>query len=204
MPNCSRIEWLNSVKSTNQVAGDRIYGLDNLSVIAAREQTSGRGRGSHLWHSRKDENLTFSLVLKYSADTLNLQASDAILITCMTTMGIVDYLKSKGISPRIKWPNDIWVGDRKICGILIENQLEDSRFIYSIIGVGFNLNQTYWPKELPNPISLKELTDKDFCLEEELSDMIEKICLRYNSLLSAQGRKSLQEEFGKYVFRLDE
>ena len=143
-------------------------------------------------------NLTFSLLYRPAA----LASADILLITCGTTLGIRDYLLGHGIESRIKWPNDIWVGDRKICGILIENKLDGTTIAESIIGIGFNLNETDWPEELPNPVSLKELTGSDYDPEQELADLAEKICRRLSDIDSAGGRLRLQEEFGKNVFRL--
>ncbi|MBO4743293.1 MAG: biotin--[acetyl-CoA-carboxylase] ligase [Bacteroidales bacterium] len=194
------IMWLDTAQSTNRAVREASSRLDNLSVIAAVEQTAGRGQGTHTWHSLPGENLTFSLL----ARPCNLQTSEIICITCATTLGIRDYLLSRGVSSRIKWPNDIWVDDRKICGILIENKLDGNTVAESIIGIGLNLNQTSWPADLPNPVSLKQITGKDYDTHAELEVLAEKICRRLSLLDSAIGRKKLQEEFGKNVFRLHE
>ena len=134
----------------------------------------------------------------------DLPAREMIAITCATTLGIRDYLLSHGIEARIKWPNDIWVGDKKICGILIENILDGTGIGASIIGIGLNLNETGWPADLPNPVSLSELTGKRYDCREELEALAEKIRRRFSLAESRDGRENLQEEFGKYVFRLPE
>ena len=190
--------WLSTTDSTNRALREASSGLDNLSVIATREQTAGRGQGTHTWHSEPGLNLTFSLLFRPKV----LHTEVIILITCGTTLGIRDYLLSRGVESRIKWPNDIWVKDRKICGILIENKLDGTRVAESIIGIGFNLNETQWPADLPNPVSLKQLTGKDYETHAELEALAEKICRRLSSSDTAIGRKVLQEEFGKNVFRL--
>ena len=190
--------WLDTVDSTNRAVREAISRLDNLSVVAAHGQTAGRGQGTHTWHSLPGQNLTFSLLFRPN----NLETDDIILITCGTTLGIRDYLLGQGVPSRIKWPNDIWVGERKICGILIENRLDGKRVTESIIGIGLNINQTDWPADLPNPVSLKEITGKDYDLDAELPSLAEKICRRLSEIDSATGRMRLQEEFGKNVFRL--
>ena len=190
--------WLDKVESTNKSLREALPHSDNLSVIAAVEQMAGRGQGSHSWHSLRGQNLTFSILFKPSA----LAAGKILLITCATTLGILDYLSSKGIRARIKWPNDIWVGDKKICGILIENILREGLVDSSIIGVGLNLNQVEWPSDLPNPVSLKELTGKSYDTAEELEGLANKICRRLTSIGDSDGESELQEEFGKKVFRL--
>ena len=178
-------------------------GRDNLSIVAARSQTAGRGQGSHTWHSTPGENLTFSILYRFTGP-FSLAASDALLITQVTTLGLRDYLLGQGVEARIKWPNDIWVADRKICGILIENVLEEGFLRESIVGIGLNLNETDWPAELPNPVSLHELTGGRYNPHAELPRLYEEICRRFAMLSDPDGRKSLQEEFGKYVFRLPE
>ena len=194
------IIWLQQAESTNRSIREASSGLDNLSVIAAVEQTAGRGQGTHTWYSTPGKNLTFSLLVR----PVQLKAADMILLTCATTLGIRDYLHGHGVEARIKWHNDIWVGDRKICGILIENILDGELIAESIIGIGLNLNEEGWPTDLPNPVSLKELTGKEYDLRRELPSLHSKICRRFALLDSVAGRKELQEEFGKYVFRLHE
>ena len=192
------ILWLDTAESTNKCIREASGSTDNLSVIAALEQTAGRGQGTHTWHSLRGMNLTFSMLFRPE----KLNVSDIILITCATTLGLVDYLKDKGVKARIKWPNDIWVGDRKICGILIENVLDGDYVKESIIGIGFNLNQTEWPSELPNPVSLKQLTGDDYELHAELELLAGKIRRRLAMTGTGDGGSALQEEFGKLVFRL--
>ena len=135
------ILWLETADSTNSVLRRQISGLDNLSIIAAREQTAGRGQGSHTWFATPGENLTFSILYRFENE-FALAAADAILITQVTTLALRDYLLGHGVETRIKWPNDIWAGDRKICGILIENSLTGGFIRESIVGIGLNINET--------------------------------------------------------------
>lgn len=194
----SEIIWLESTDSTNSELRRRLDRSGDLTIVAAETQSAGRGQGEHTWHSAPGMNLTFSILLRHSC----LKASDALAVTSVMTLGIRDYLHSKGIRPWIKWPNDIWVGDRKICGLLIENLFEGRHSSHSIIGVGFNLNEISWPEGLPNPVSLKELTGIGYDTSVELDLLVTKIRRRLGLLASADGRSSLQEEFGKYVFKL--
>ena len=196
----AKIIWLETAESTNKTLRESIPTSDNLSVIAAREQTAGRGQGAHTWFSSPGKNLTFSMLYKPG----RLNVDEMIVITCATTLGIRDYLLEKGIEARIKWPNDIWVGDKKICGILIENILDGSFIRDSIIGIGFNLNEDKWPEDLPNPVSLHNLTGKEYSTDTELVLLTNKICRRFAQAGSYDGRLSLQEEFGEYLFRLEQ
>ena len=199
----AHIIWLDEADSTNRVLRERLQGLDNLSVVAAVAQTAGRGQGTHTWYASPGENLTFSILYRYGSD-IRIAAADMILVTQLTTLALRDYLLGHGVEARIKWPNDIWVADRKICGILIENTLEEGYLRESIVGIGLNLNESGWPEELPNPVSLHELTGRHYSPQDELCRLHKEIRRRFARLGSADGRKSLQEEFGKYMFRLPE
>lgn len=197
------ILWLDTADSTNSELRRRISGLDNLSIVATREQTAGRGQGTHTWFSMPGQNLTFSILYRFEG-ACALAASDALLITQVTTLALRDYLLGHGVRARIKWPNDIWVEDRKICGILIENTMTEGQVRASIVGIGLNLNESGWPAELPNPVSLYELTGKHYEPDAELPLLQKEIRRRFGQLASPGGRISLQEEFEKYLFRLPE
>ena len=198
-----RIIWLDSAKSTNSELRMRLGELDNLSVIAAVEQTAGRGQGSHTWHSSPRTNLTFSILYRFPEDGQGLlKVADMLLVTQITTLGIREYLLSKGITAGIKWPNDIWVGDRKICGILIENILDGDRIEASIVGIGLDVNEETWPEELPNPVSMKQLTGIHYELVSELEELCASISKRYFQSMDEEGRKSLEKEFTEHMIRL--
>lgn len=199
------ILWLKSATSTNYELRQIKEKLDNLSIVAAVEQTHGRGQGDHTWFSSPATNLTFSLLMRFPSDSpYSLKAAEMLLITQLTTLAIRDFLAGKGISARVKWPNDIWVKDRKICGILIENILDGAMISESIVGIGLNVNELDWPAELPNPVSMKELTGQEYVLEEELESLHKEICRRYEQLGSVDGRKGLEREFAEVMFRLRE
>lgn len=189
--------WLESTDSTNKELRKRLDQSDNLSIIAAEMQYAGRGQGDHTWHSAPGLNLTFSILLRHRC----LKASDALAVTSIMALGIRDYLHTKGIEPWIKWPNDIWVGDKKICGILVENCIHAGAIDFSIVGVGLDLNQTDWPAELPNPVSLKELTGKDYDTHEELRQLSEALARRSAQASAPGGVAELIDEFNNVVVR---
>lgn len=192
-----KICWLESTDSTNKELRKRLDQSDNLSIIAAEMQSAGRGQGDHTWHSAPGLNLTFSILLRHRC----LKASDALAVTSIMALGIRDYLHTKGIEPWIKWPNDIWVGDKKICGILVENCIHAGAIDFSIVGVGLDLNQTDWPAELPNPVSLKELTGKDYDTHEELRQLSEALARRSAQASAPGGVAELIDEFNNVVVR---
>ena len=197
------IIWLQTADSTNKEVRRRLESLDNLSIIAAVTQTAGRGQGTHTWYSRPSSGLTFSVLLRFPASgPLSLNVKDVLLVTEMTTLALRDYLLSRGIEARIKWPNDIWVGNRKVCGILIENTLDADMVGSSIVGIGLNVNEDSWPEELPNPVSMKELTGKEYNLCDEIECLGRELSKKYALLSSSEGRDTLDLEFRKYMFRL--
>ena len=203
MEKLTGIRWYDTVESTNDVARKAVGELDNLSVIAARWQTAGRGQGDHKWHSRPGENLTFSVVMKFGEGGLApLAARDMLLITETVTLALRRYLLRKRIPARIKWPNDIYVGDRKICGILIENILHGPEVSFSIVGIGLNLNQTEFPPDLPNPVSLSLLTGRGYDPEKELELFMRILTECAGKTNTAEGRRYLHRMFERYMFRL--
>lgn len=200
MENGCGIIWLDVTDSTNDEARRHLSDFDNLSVVAAWAQTAGRGQGDHTWTSAPGENLTFSLVLK--APPLPLVAApDLLLVTQLITRSLREYLLQKGVQARIKWPNDIYVGDRKICGILIENVLESGFLRDSIVGIGLNLNQVRFPADLPNPVSLRQLTGASYDLKEELVLLREELKKSASLLETQEGRMELGRYFDAFVFR---
>ncbi len=170
------IIWMESVDSTNDEAKRRLSDIDNLSVLSAQCQTAGRGQRGNSWSSSSGENLLFSVVLKFdSADALPpVQAHDQFIISEAAALSAVDLLASHGIEAKIKWPNDIYVGDRKICGILIENSLQGQWLSHSIVGIGLNVNQRYFDVNLPNPTSMVLCRDDvDYNTHELLEEFME-------------------------------
>ena len=143
------IIWLKSVDSTNEEAKRHISDIDNLSVLSALEQTEGRGQRGNSWTNPPGENLMFSIVLKFTLD-----ARDQFILTEIASLSVVDFLSRHGISAMIKWPNDIYVGEKKICGILIENSIRGKYISSSIIGIGLNINQRNFDVNIPNPTSM--------------------------------------------------
>ncbi len=194
------IIWYNEIDSTNSEAARRLGELDNMSVLAARCQTAGRGKDTRKWLSAPGENLTFTLVLKYAeygspvrTETGNaapcwpqFPASCQMLLSAAAAAGVVNFLGELGISAWVKWPNDVYVGGNKICGILIEHRTAGNVLKSSIIGIGLNLNQTEFPPELVNPVSVASLTgrrlDTDASLEHMCGILEEKIRSAYREL----------------------
>lgn len=185
--------WYDELDSTNSEAVRRLDSLDNMSVIAAICQSRGRGKDSRKWLSSPGENLTFTIVLKYdipadacpadekggntTAENVHpsgklppFPASCQMAFSAAAAASVVAFLASKGISAWVKWPNDVYVGKSKICGILIEHRMRGNCLKESIIGIGININQTSFPEELVNPVSVASLTGKRLDLKPSLEE----------------------------------
>lgn len=131
---------LPSVDSTNNFAANLIKETNVVdgTVILSEKQTNGRGQSGNSWQSAYGDNITCSYILRPKF----LDIEEQFYISIITSLAIISTLKSYGIEPKIKWPNDILVGSRKIAGILIENSISGKTLNHSIIGVGLNVNQT--------------------------------------------------------------
>ena len=190
-----QIKWFEELDSTNDELLRHLSQYDNLSVVAARTQTAGRGQRGNSWHAAPGENLTFSLLLR----PVELPAWEFMSLTYLATLAVKDWLCREGVPAVIKWPNDIYVGRRKICGMLVENTLERSLIATSVIGIGLNLNQTVFPPSLMNPTSLKSLTGRDYPLEASLESLLERF--DFPALESGEGRARLWESYQVGLFQ---
>ena len=172
-----KIKWFKTIDSTNnRIARDKEE-LADRTVYMTDFQTAGKGQRGNGWESAKAENLLFSILLKPT----DITAENQFVISQAVTLGIADYIKGKGITAKIKWPNDIYVGDRKICGILIETTVNGHSLVSSIVGIGFNLNQLSFSPAIPNPVSLSQLTDITYDLKDELLRLLHCIFEEYDN-----------------------
>ena len=188
------IIWLERVDSTNDEARRHISEIDNLSVVSALEQTKGRGQRGNTWLSLAGENLTFSLIVK----DFRIKSNEQAAISQATALSLTKLLGRYGIEARIKWPNDIYTGDNKICGILIENSLKGVEIEWSIIGIGLNVNQTSFPEHLPNPTSMRLCTGNSnpYNTREILEEFMGIFTGYYREYLNGNGvLDRLEEQF---------
>jgi BirA family biotin operon repressor/biotin-[acetyl-CoA-carboxylase] ligase len=168
--NCPKIEWIDSCQSTNSLVAaqaDAPHGY----VVVTKEQTAGRGQRGNSWESAPGKNLTFSMVLRPE----KISARRQFELSMVVSLAIVNVLDRYVENVSIKWPNDIYVGDKKICGILIENTLSETQIARSIVGVGLNVNQDQFVSDAPNPVSLKQLTDTEYDLTELMQEFANEI-----------------------------
>ena len=166
-------------------------------VVSADEQTAGKGMGSNSWESEVGKNLTFSL----AADMSFLPAERQFLLSEAVPLGIVEVLNK--LLPveklSIKWPNDIYYGNRKLAGILINSTIKASMMDISIIGIGLNVNQIQFQNWPTHPVSLKLITGKDFELQPLLEQLAEHIIKKVEQLKS--NPTTIEQDYLKRLFR---
>ena len=160
-------------------------------VVVADYQTAGKGCGTNSWESERGKNLTFSMLIHPT----DIPASQQFRITEVVSVALCEVLErylltvpelaaldrrslatngtQEGLS--IKWPNDIYMGEKKICGVLIENRLQGNVIVDSIIGIGLNVNQTEFVSDAPNPVSLRQLLGREIDREALLHDFLETL-----------------------------
>lgn len=175
-----RIMHFDSLESTNKYceALDLLQ-VEDFTCYWAWEQTAGIGQRGNHWESATGQNLTFSLVLHPTF----LPADHQFKLTEALSLGVVDFLKDfKDSKDLIKWPNDIYVAGRKICGILVSTRLVGNTIATAICGIGLNVNQRDFPDWVPNPTSLALLTGNEYALEPLLRQLLACIEKRYKSL----------------------
>ena len=167
---------LDSCNSTNTRLAEIAGEMPHATVLTTREQTAGRGQRGNTWEAEPGKNLTFSLLLRPEG----VAARDQFYISEAVALGIKDalkhYLPNREVA--IKWPNDIYVDDKKICGILIENTLSGNNIGRSIAGIGLNVNQTEFMSDAPNPVSMTQLSGATYDLDEVMTRIVTSILER--------------------------
>ncbi|MDR0961418.1 MAG: biotin--[acetyl-CoA-carboxylase] ligase [Mediterranea sp.] len=149
-----------------------------FTIVQANKQTQGKGQRGTSWESEPGKNLTFSFVLYPSF----IPVAHSFLLSQIVALSIKEIMALFADDFSIKWSNDIYWRDRKICGILIENILSGNSIDRCICGIGLNVNQEEFLSDAPNPISLKQITGKEHDLEKILSAIVIKCFYYYTEL----------------------
>lgn len=180
--------------------------LPHATIIATRRQTAGRGQVGNSWESAPDSNVTLSLLLRPEG----LSAKEQFVISEITALAVVATLSEmieeqigEDSAIAIKWPNDIYVGDRKICGILIENTICGTSIERSIVGVGLNVNQEKFYSDAPNPVSLHQLTGKLYDLDKVELSLCNNILTLYEQYVSASEHQELHKRYFDALWHRD-
>ena len=176
-------------------------------TVIAESQTKGKGQRGNSWESEAGKNLTFSTVLYPTA----LEANKQFCLSMLAALACYEALDNYIDGFSIKWPNDIYWKDKKIGGILIENELEGKYIVQTIIGIGLNINQEAFYSDAPNPVSLKQILGVEVKLQEVLMKVVHGIIGGYRQLetnfdvtlqaISTLYRKHLYRREGLFPYR---
>lgn len=190
---------LDETPSTNSWVAAHAGELADMTMVTARRQSAGRGQRGNSWESEPGQNLTFSLL----ARPVSVPAREQFSISEAAALAIADALGRYGIDCKVKWPNDIYCGDRKICGILIEHVVMGTGLMHSIIGAGLNVNQTRFVSDAPNPVSMAQVAGHAFDLGEVRDVVARCVESRLAAAETAGGRAGLHSEFLGRLYRGD-
>tara|TARA_B100000767_G_scaffold274716_1_gene308637 strand:+ start:6509 stop:7243 length:735 start_codon:yes stop_codon:yes gene_type:complete len=171
---------IDATDSTNTLMKERYLSNKSMDgdVLYASTQLKGRGQLESVWNSEPGKNLTFSVY----KDINHLLIQNPFLLSCVVSLAIKTLLESFNIpNVYVKWPNDIMSGNKKICGLLIENILKGSSINSSIIGIGLNVNQFSFEK-LPNAISMNQISGINYDLNEVLDSCLNFLNQKLNLL----------------------
>lgn len=193
---------LAKVISTNSYTAELLSNSEPLaegSVIMADFQSGGRGQNGAVWESNPELNLLLSVY--YRPQFLKIE--DQFLLSIAISLAICEFIEKYASNVQVKWPNDIYVGNQKIAGILIENSIQQHVIKNSIIGIGININQIEFSENAPNACSLLQLTGKKYDRElllEELCDAIEE---QYEWIRNSP-KLTIQNAYLKKLFRFQQ
>tara|TARA_A100001015_G_scaffold47210_1_gene52127 strand:+ start:2137 stop:2865 length:729 start_codon:yes stop_codon:yes gene_type:complete len=197
-----KIIKLDAIDSTNSYLKKLLNkeSLDDLTVVVSKHQTQGRGRNGNIWSNKPSLNLAFSIYKRFS----DFEIDKKFMLNVISSISVYETLKKYNLFDlTIKWPNDIMTEDKKISGILIENNIRGKKIKHSVIGIGININQSKF-KNLPNATSIFIETGKLNSVETiacELQKILEKnfdlfkineneLIKNYNSLLYKKNETS--------------
>lgn len=190
-----------TLPSTSTYIADNAASLPSGYVVETPCQTAGRGQRGNSWESEPGKNITFSMIMRMPgfAARRQFRISEAVSLAIIETV-----MRHTGVACSVKWPNDIYAGDRKLCGILISHSLAGDTISYSIIGAGININQTCFLSDAPNPVSAAILTGREYDVGLILRDTAAAIEASLCRLASDPGyEQQVHERYMDCLWRAD-
>ncbi len=176
-----KIHHFDTIDSTNSYAL-RLISTEEVkegTVIQAGYQSSGRGQMSKSWEGNSAENVYMSVILK----PIFLALQKQFFLNKIASLAIIDVINDyMKVDAKVKWPNDVYIGNRKTCGILIQNMLGGKTIQHTVIGIGLNVNQEGFSQSLPNPTSLKIESGKQFSIQEVITRVSSYLDFWYSEL----------------------
>ena len=198
------IKILDTVDSTNNYAMAKVRaGLArHAHAFAALEQTAGKGQRGKRWHAATGQNIAMSLLLK--TDTLKVEQQ--FYLSMAVSLGVGDFFKKYARTEvKIKWPNDLYWRDRKAGGILIETAFKGNIWKWAVVGIGININQQRFHPSLPNPVSLQQITGRNYDIITMVEELYHMVMLRTEVLLNGSvDTDVLHKEYTGHMYQLHE
>ena len=197
----SKLRRIHLVETTSTNSYARELPMDGEAMlITAEHQTAGRGQRGNTWESAAGQNLLFSLIVKPE----KIPASQQFVLCELISVVLCDVLAQYSTDIRIKWPNDIYHKDKKLCGILIEHDLEGMHLSRTIIGVGLNVNQSEFTGNAPNPTSLRQILGHEVereALLNAITTRFMELYAKYTSPTPTISRDTLHESYTSRLYR---
>lgn len=190
------------VESTNLTANELIKKNEILegTIILSKFQKHGKGQEGNYWESEAEKNLLMSVVL---CPTF-LKPEKQFILNKIVSLAVAEFVEK--MLPRenvkIKWPNDIYVDDKKVAGILINNIIKGNSFEYTIIGIGININQKVYLSNAPNPVSIAQLSDENYDIKKVLI-IFNEILNRWYELLRNGLFSSIDKNYLNSLYRIE-
>ncbi len=203
-PSLFPIVELEETDSTNRYVNDLCDHASatpaEYTTVTARFQTSGKGQRGNSWESEAGQNLLFSTVLYPRF----IEARRQFVLSQIVSLAVKEELDTHTEGISIKWPNDIYWHEKKICGMLIENVLEGTCIGRCILGIGLNLNQTVFCSSAPNPVSLKQITGRNYDAPTVLDGFLHRLHTYYEALRHDENGRfaaSIARRYAEALFR---
>lgn len=190
--------YIDHTQSTNSLVREQYLEEANGFCLYTFDQRAGRGQSGNSWQSEAGKNLLFTLLLQQPPVAPELAFTLNMAVSLGVWEAIAEFLGSERGKLTIKWPNDLYIGHRKVCGILIENLLSSTGIAHSIIGVGININQTEWSETIPNPTSMQLETGKVFDPEVILQHAQDAILRQVEKLTQPE---QLKQDYMAHLYR---
>ena len=201
----TNIQFLDNTVSTNKLLSKIAYEklmagepLPEFFALAADFQTGGRGMGTNTWFSSKGENILMSMYF-----TPKLPASKQFAFNCYFALTTHSFISRYVDNVQIKWPNDIYVNGKKIAGDLTEHTLRGINILYTIAGIGIDINQSFFPAGIPHPTSLFLETKKKYPVRELLEEYVELLQTQY-AITDFENVKDLHDKYLQHLYQLAE
>ena len=196
----SNLLFFKNLPSTNSHAAFLLKKnkLPEGTIVYTNYQSAGKGYSGNTWEGEDGKNLLISIILYPSF----IKPEDHFLISMVISLGVCDFLMRFIPECSIKWPNDIWVNNDKIAGLLLESSLTGNQIEFTVAGIGLNINQQRFLSNAPNPVSLNQLTGVNYDLPSSLEILASDLDKRYKQLIGGNYGQ-IKKEYISKLYRLN-